>query len=156
MKRRKLSKKEQRALQQVKEKKEKRILAMVGVGVLLIIVGFYAVNLFAAYKKENAYKQYTGQHVPSEVVCMVSDMIKDKPVEAYTINNEIYRGCCSKCEYKLRNNIDNTQFATDPFSGKTVRKSRAYIVLEPNVGNVVSYFETEDNYNEFLKKNHKK
>jgi len=40
--------------------------------------------------------------------------------------------------------------ATDPFSGKPVDKSEAYIVLKKASGEV-AYFESEANYHAFVK-----
>jgi len=66
------------------------------------------------------------------------------------VNGKIYYGCCEMCVHRL-NKEESSRMTIDPFSGKNVDKSEAYIVLKKANGEV-AYFESEANYQSFSKK----
>ena len=66
------------------------------------------------------------------------------------VNGKTYYGCCEMCVEKL-NNTDDARIAIDPFSGKPVDKSEAYIILV-NTRGEVAYFESEINAQKFSEK----
>lgn len=81
----------------------------------------------------------------SSFVCYVNNNymgIEQIPVE---VDGKIYYGCCEGCVDKLKNQRE-TRYALDPLTGKEVDKATAYIVLKPNAGAAVLYFESEENY----------
>jgi len=85
-----------------------------------------------------------GDHVPNELVCMVNNAYMGKPQMPVPVDGKIYYGCCEMCVGKL-NQEESARMGTDPFSGKQVDKSEAYIVLSGEDGRV-NYFESEANY----------
>ncbi len=96
-------------------------------------------------------KEYqVGDQVPNDLVCMVNNAFMGKAQIAVPVNGKTYYGCCEMCVYRL-NKEENSRMAVDPFSGKKVDKSEAYIVLKKANGEV-DYYETEANYHSFTKK----
>ncbi|PKP39725.1 MAG: hypothetical protein CVT96_11680 [Bacteroidetes bacterium HGW-Bacteroidetes-13] len=91
-----------------------------------------------------------GEQVPNDLVCMVNNAFMGKAQIAVPVNGKTYYGCCEMCVYRL-NKEENSRMAVDPFSGKKVDKSEAYIVLKKANGEV-DYYETEANYHSFTKK----
>lgn len=85
-----------------------------------------------------------GDHVPNELVCMVNNAYMAKPQMPVPVDGKIYFGCCEMCVGRL-NQDESARMSTDPFSGKQVDKSEAYIVLSGEDGRV-DYFESEANY----------
>ncbi|MDT8415417.1 MAG: hypothetical protein RQ735_08555 [Flavobacteriaceae bacterium] len=90
-----------------------------------------------------------GEQVPNDLVCMVNNAFMGKAQIPVPVNGKTYYGCCDMCVHRL-NKEANSRMATDPFSGKTVDKSEAYIVLTKADGEV-TYFESEANYHAFAK-----
>ncbi|WP_445955791.1 hypothetical protein [Yeosuana sp.] len=96
------------------------------------------------------------QHVKKEVklktsfVCFVNNNymgIEQIPVE---VEGKTYYGCCEDCVGKLKN-LRETRYAIDPLTGTEVDKATAYIVLKPNSGAAVLYFQSEENYLNYIK-----
>lgn len=85
-----------------------------------------------------------GDHVPNELVCMVNNAYMGKLQMPVPVDGKTYYGCCEMCVGQL-NNEESARMGTDPFSGKQVDKSEAYIVLSREDGRV-NYFESEANY----------
>ncbi len=90
-----------------------------------------------------------GEQVPNDLVCMVNNAFMGKAQIPVPVNGKTYYGCCDMCVYRL-NKEEGSRMAIDPFSGKTVDKSEAYIVLKKPNGEVY-YFESEANYHAFAK-----
>lgn len=90
-----------------------------------------------------------GEQVPNDLVCMVNNAFMGKAQIPVPVNGKTYYGCCEMCVYRLNKEV-NSRMATDPFSGKPVDKSEAYIVLQKANGEV-AYFESEANYHAFVK-----
>lgn len=92
-----------------------------------------------------------GSHVPTETVCMVNNAYMGKKQIEVPHNGKTYYGCCEMCVKRIP--TDKTaREAIDPYSGKTVDKADAYIVMISDEGEV-AYFENEENYNKFLAQN---
>lgn len=92
-----------------------------------------------------------GEQVPNDWVCMVNNAFMGKPQIAVPVNGKTYYGCCEMCVYRLNKEADS-RMTIDPFSGKSVDKSEAYIVLK-NANGEVAYFQSEANYKSFSNKN---
>lgn len=96
-------------------------------------------------------KYAKGSHVPNETVCMVNNAYMGKKQMEVPHNGKVYYGCCEMCVKRIP--TDKTaREAIDPYSGKTVDKADAYIVMISDEGEV-AYFENEANYNQFLAQN---
>ena len=108
-------------------------------GILILLV-YYSVVLKDEARKENSYQVFSGKQVPDSMVCMVSNTIKLRPTLAYNVNGRVYRGCCPSCGARLIRNIDNSQYAIDPFTNITIDKANAFIMLVPDGGNKIQYF----------------
>ncbi len=87
------------------------------------------------------------QPIDPSLVCMVNDAYMEVTQIPVPVNGKTYYGCCQGCVDKL-NNMESARRAIDPYSGNTVDKSEAYIVLT-NPQGAVAYFESESNYNAF-------
>ncbi|PWN68079.1 hypothetical protein [Chryseobacterium oncorhynchi] len=132
------------------------------------IILFSATVLFACNKEKETIKnvepmttqkpqptasgQYAkGSHVPNETVCMVNNAYMGKKQMEVPHNGKMYYGCCEMCVKKIP--TDKTaREAIDPYSGKTVDKADAYIVMISDEGEV-AYFENEESYNKFRAQN---
>tara|TARA_R110002049_G_scaffold6484_2_gene40692 strand:+ start:558 stop:980 length:423 start_codon:yes stop_codon:yes gene_type:complete len=90
-----------------------------------------------------------GYQVPNELVCMVNDAYMGKPQIPVPVNGKTYYGCCKMCVGTL-NNDETARTGIDPFSNKEVDKTKAYIVLLNNEGEV-AYFESAKNYQKYSK-----
>ncbi|TVZ26844.1 hypothetical protein JM83_1835 [Gillisia sp. Hel_I_86] len=97
-----------------------------------------------------SYDYQVGDHLPNELVCMVNNAYMGKPQIPVPVNGKTYYGCCEMCVGAL-NGDEKARMATDPFSGKQVDKSEAFIVLQNEAGEV-AYFESESNYKTYNKK----
>ncbi len=91
-----------------------------------------------------------GDHIPNELVCMVNNAYMGTPQIKVPVNGKTYYGCCDMCVGKL-NNDESARMGKDPLSGANVDKSQAYIVLSSEDG-AVAYFESEDSYKNYKKK----
>lgn len=101
-------------------------------------------------KTETTQQDYqVGSQVPNELVCMVNDAYMGKPQIPVPVNGKTYYGCCQMCVGTLNKN-ESARTAKDPFSGKSVDKTEAYIVLVKEEGEV-AYFESKENYLKYKK-----
>lgn len=103
-----------------------------------------------AYKARPAAsgKYVKGSRVPNEAVCMVNNAYMGKKQIEVPHDGKIYYGCCEMCVERIPKD-KSVREAIDPYSGKTVDKANAYIVMISDEGEV-AYFENEDNYMKFL------
>lgn len=92
-----------------------------------------------------------GKNVPNNLVCMVNDLYMGKEQIEVPFEGKMYYGCCNMCKEKIPKN-EAARYATDPHSLKKISKADAYIVVIGN-NNEVAYFESEGNYQQFLKEN---
>ncbi|MDR6923517.1 MULTISPECIES: hypothetical protein [Chryseobacterium] len=93
-------------------------------------------------------KYVKGSQVPNETVCMVNNAYMGKKQIEVPHDGKIYYGCCEMCVERIPKD-KSVREAIDPYSGKTVDKANAYIVMVSDEGEV-AYFESEDNYQKFL------
>ncbi|AZB10343.1 hypothetical protein EG344_16690 [Chryseobacterium sp. G0162] len=96
-------------------------------------------------------KYVKGSHVPSETVCMVNNAYMGKKQIEVPHNGKMYYGCCEMCVKRIPSD-KTAREAIDPYTGKTVDKADAYIVMISDEGEV-AYFENEENYKKFLTQN---
>jgi len=92
-----------------------------------------------------------GKNVPNNLVCMVNDLYMGKEQIEVPFEGKMYYGCCNMCKEKIPKD-ESVRYATDPHSLKKISKADAYIVVIGN-NNEVAYFESEGNYQQFLKEN---
>ena len=85
------------------------------------------------------------------LVCMVNDTYMAKKQIPVPVGDKIYYGCCEGCVGTLTNKSES-RHAIDPFNGSTVDKASAFIVLVPESQGKVLYFNSEENYKNFVQK----
>ena len=122
------------------EKSYKTKLALSCLALLLI---FAAVT---AYAKSGI----TLRKVDHANVCMTNNKDMGKTQLPVEVNGKTYYGCCKMCAGNLKNNAE-ARYGTDPVTGKKVDKALAFLGALPN-GDII-YFESEENFNSFLKNN---
>lgn len=83
-------------------------------------------------------------------VCMMNNKYFETEQIPVSVNGKNYYGCCAGCAASLQNNPQIRQ-ANDPYSGETVDKADAFIVLKPDGTKEVQYFKSEKNYEEYQK-----
>ncbi|WP_134089062.1 hypothetical protein [Olivibacter sp. XZL3] len=99
-----------------------------------------------------SHKQSTqiGELVPSDEVCMVNDAYMGKKQFDVKFDGKTYYGCCEMCKERIPKDAD-VRVALDPYSHKQVDKALAVIAVTGKNGEV-SYFESKENYANYLKK----
>lgn len=92
---------------------------------------------------------HMGDKVPNELVCMVNNDYMGTEQLIVEVNGKTYYGCCEMCQERLP--IDESvRVAIDPVSQNQVDKADAIIAVTGGRGEV-SYFESEDTYQQFVK-----
>ncbi|MCF6214264.1 MAG: hypothetical protein L3J45_09600 [Flavobacteriaceae bacterium] len=99
--------------------------------------------------KENIVKSEKTVQLKSSYVCYVNDRFMGAEQIPVAVDGKTYYGCCAGCVDKLKKNLGNVRYATDPLTGTKVDKATAFIVLKPHANGVVLYFESEDNYKKY-------
>lgn len=94
-----------------------------------------------------------GDHVPSNLVCMVNDAYMGKQQLEVPFEGKMYYGCCKMCQERIPKD-GTVRYAIDPHTLEKVDKATAYIVLIGDNGEV-AYFENETNYQNFKQANQK-
>lgn len=94
-----------------------------------------------------------GDHVPSNLVCMVNDAYMGKQQLEVPFEGKMYYGCCKMCQERIPKD-STVRYAIDPHTLEKVDKATAYIVLIGDNGEV-AYFENETNYQNFKQANQK-
>ncbi|MGJ1432408.1 hypothetical protein ACR79M_13390 [Sphingobacterium spiritivorum] len=89
-----------------------------------------------------------GDHVPSELVCMVNDAYMGKEQIKVDFEGKIYYGCCNMCKERIPKDAA-VRTAIDPQTMKSVDKASAYIVMIGENGEV-AYFESKQTYDQFI------
>ncbi len=90
--------------------------------------------------------------VPTEKVCMVTNMVFPNKQIPVAHEGKTYYGCCENCKKTLAEDA-TARVAVDPISGKSIDKATAVIAARED-GSVV-YFESKksfDKYKNSLKK----
>jgi YHS domain-containing protein len=88
---------------------------------------------------ESSGKYAKGDQVPNEMVCMVNNAYMGKKQIEVPHDGKVYYGCCEMCVERIPKD-KKVREAVDPYTGKTVDKASAYIVMISNEGEV-AYFE---------------
>ena len=89
-----------------------------------------------------------GDHVPSNLVCMVNNAYMGRLQFEVPFEGKTYYGCCDMCVERIPND-PSVRKAVDPNSGVEVDKAEAFIVLAGTQGQV-DYFENEESYRAFV------
>jgi len=101
--------------------------------------------------EKNVLKSKNTAQIKPSYVCYVNNKYMGVAQISVKINNKTYYGCCNGCVVKLKKNLNNVRYATDPLTGAKVDKATAFIVLKPHTNGSVLYFESEDNYKKYFK-----
>lgn len=120
------------------------------IGLLAFVMGLFLVGLSGTVMAEPSAEKYK---VDPSIVCMVNDAVMGKPQIPIIVNGKTYYGCCENCVGKL-NGDPAIRAAEDPFTGKTVDKSGAFILEGPD--GVALYFESALTASEFVDSFNKK
>ncbi len=115
----------------------------------LVLASLVLVSLISLSR---VFAAETLQIVPTEKVCMVTNMVFPKTQIPVTHGGKTYYGCCENCKKTLSEDAAS-RFAIDPVSGKKIDKATAVIAARDD-GSVI-YFEnkkTFDKYNNSSKK----
>lgn len=91
-----------------------------------------------------------GDRVPNNEVCMVNDAYMGKKQIEIPFEGKTYYGCCAMCVERIPKDGE-VRMAIDPFTGQKIDKANAYIILLSKEGDV-AYFESEENYRNFIDK----
>lgn len=86
--------------------------------------------------------------VPTQKVCMITNMVFPSPQIPVKIGTKTYYGCCENCQHTL-NNDPKSREAIDPVSGKKVDKALA--VIGADTTGKVYYFQSLENLKKFKK-----
>ncbi|WP_293918298.1 MULTISPECIES: hypothetical protein [unclassified Sphingobacterium] len=89
-----------------------------------------------------------GDHVPSELVCMVNDAYMGKEQIKVDFEGKTYYGCCNMCKERIPKDAA-VRTAIDPQTMKSVDKASAYIVMIGENGEV-AYFKSKQTYDQFI------
>jgi len=134
----------------VVSKKEKFINGLfISAGILFVLLSlwfFYIDYLQEDITKSRMIKEFANKELPSAQICMYGNEIQGKPAIAFSIGNETFYACCKRCQRKLMNNFQQSQFAIDPFSHNRIKKSQAIVVLNQKSYGKVDYFESINNF----------
>ena len=88
------------------------------------------------------------QIVPTDKVCMVTNMVFPRPQIPVVHAGKTYYGCCENCKKTLAEDA-SARMGTDPVSGKSIDKASAVIAARDD-GSVV-YFESRKTFEKYLK-----
>ena len=114
-------------------------------------VGMLILLSAVAVAPENAFANGAGGvKLKTSQVCMMNNKYFETEQIPVSVNGKNYYGCCAGCAASLQNNLQIRQ-ATDPYSGETVDKADAFIVLKSDATKEVQYFKSENNYEEYKK-----
>jgi YHS domain-containing protein len=87
--------------------------------------------------------------VSTENVCMVTEVHFGTPQIPVVVDGKTYYGCCAMCKKTLTEN-KSTREALDPLTKKVIDKATATIAA--NGEGKVLYFESQKNFDDFMKK----
>ncbi|MFQ5428478.1 MAG: TRASH domain-containing protein [Thermodesulfobacteriota bacterium] len=105
-------------------------------GLLMLMLGVAVMVFSGTAKASSSADKYK---VDASIVCMVNDNVMGKPQIPVKVEGKTYYGCCRNC-VKTLNEDAAMRAAKDPFSGKMVDKSSAFIIEGP--GGEALYFES--------------
>ncbi|MNL18195.1 hypothetical protein D3C87_1393280 [compost metagenome] len=87
--------------------------------------------------------------VPTDKVCMVTNMVFPRPQIPVVHAGKTYYGCCENCKKTLSEDA-SARAAIDPISGKSIDKAKAVIAARED-GSVL-YFGSKSTYEQYRKK----
>ncbi|MFQ5480355.1 MAG: hypothetical protein ACE5DW_03665 [Thermodesulfobacteriota bacterium] len=98
----------------------------------IVIFMLFLGILFIGYRAEATAAGSADKYkVDPSIVCMVNDNVMGKPQIPVLVGGKTYYGCCQNC-VKTLNEDSAMRAAQDPFSGKMVDKSSAFIIEGPD------------------------
>ncbi len=115
---------------------------------ILSMAGF--VLILAASGELHPASASAGSQLKTSYVCMMNNKYQGTEQIPVAVEGKTYYGCCAGCAGTLQNN-PKVRTATDPYSGETVDKADAFIVLKSEDTKEVQYFKSEKNYEEYKK-----
>src|SRR5262245_11573606 len=95
--------------------------------------------------------QSGGPRLQNKNVCMMNNKYFPNDQIPVEVDGKTYYGCCQGCVMALKGNRA-IRYGTDPFTGEEVDKADAFIVLNPVDPQQVLYFNSEQNYLNYIKK----
>lgn len=108
-------------------------------------------NFVASLGTKEPFQKHGG--LPKELVCMVNNAYMGKAQYPIEFEGKQYYGCCQMCVETIQNERQ-VRVALDPYTGKEVDKSFAFIALKPgSVNGEVLYFESEATYESYKGQN---
>ena len=98
----------------------------------------------------------TTEQLEPNLVCMVNNTYVGKEQIEIIVDDKAYYGCCEMCKQTL-NQDSTSRYAKDPLTKEVVNKADAFIVLRSKENDLVHYFKSKENFEQFLQlKNSKK
>lgn len=148
---RKLNRSRKRSSLKKRQKRSNIVFTSIGVGFFLLVgILSFEVYLKKDLQLKKFHKSYKEIEIPASMVCMWEDKIRTNPTIPIEIDSSLFYACCEKCMRRVETNLNNTQIAIDPYTGAKVLKSDAYIRLLVTSSGEVGYFESEENYKNYL------
>lgn len=87
--------------------------------------------------------------VPTNKVCMVTNMVFPRPQIPVVHAGKTYYGCCENCKKTLSEDA-SSRIGTDPVTGKSIDKAKAVIAARED-GSVL-YFGSKSTYEQYRRK----
>lgn len=122
---------------------KKQIFGIAGF-VLILAVTWICTSAYANGELQPANNLSEAQLKTSHV-CMMNNKYLGTEQIPVPVNGKTYYGCCAGCAAALQSN-SKIRLATDPYSGETVDKADAFIVLKSKNTKEVQYFKSEKNF----------
>ena len=113
-----------------------------------IFAALIAALLFSSYAYAGKFPLLKKVDTPE--VCMITNKHMGTAQIAVPVGENVYYGCCEMCVGTLNNDV-KSRYSIDPTSGKKVDKATA--VIGALKGGSVLYFENQENFDAYLKKN---
>lgn len=107
---------------------------------LMIRTLLLVMMLVAAMADPNAAKAESGNIEQREFVCMAQDTVMLKPGIPIEHEGKTYWGCCANCVQTIKTQPEQLTLATDPVTGATVDKAKAFIY---NLNGFAVYFASQ-------------
>ncbi|WP_346856896.1 hypothetical protein [uncultured Draconibacterium sp.] len=149
----KLSRKDKEKVKSLWSKSEKRVLIIVASVLFFALLAYYGIPAIKYQRNQDSLNELYNQELAVNKVCMVGDEIKFKVIRPVKIEGKTYWACCSKCEAKLNNNLNDIRNAIDPFSKEIINKADAVVVQNPTKKGRVLFFKTYNNYDKYIAEN---
>jgi hypothetical protein len=132
-----------------KRKKRDYLSLPIGIFFAIIIAYMLMANIGGILPKSiwvSSQKQ-----LDQDLVCMVNNAYVGKKQIEVIVDRKTYYGCCEMCKVTLKTD-STSRYATDPLTGERVDKAVAYIVLRSKKSDLVHYFKSKENFEQYLLK----